>query len=46
MKIAFPINECEDAPADLKILKTFQDGTYKVTVSSGQNTIDLEVAAE
>lgn len=44
--VAFPINEGEDAPADLKILKTFQDGTYKVTVSSGQNTIDLEIAAE
>ena len=44
--VTFPVNEGEDAPADLKILKTFQDGTYKVTVSSGQNTIDLEIAAE
>lgn len=29
-----------------KILKDFRDGTHKVTVSPGQNTIDLEVAAE
>tara|TARA_E500000081_G_scaffold128470_1_gene136836 strand:+ start:92 stop:499 length:408 start_codon:yes stop_codon:yes gene_type:complete len=44
--VTFPINEDEEAPADLKILKTFTDGSYKVTVSKGQNTIDLEIAAE
>ena len=44
--VAFPMNEDEEAPADIKILKKFQDGTYKVNVSSGQNTIDLEIAAE
>ena len=46
VSVAFPMNEDEEAPADIKILKTFQDGTYKVNVSSGQNTIDLEIAAE
>ena len=34
-----------DTPS-FKILKEFRDGTHKVTVSKGQNTIDLEVAAE
>ena len=29
-----------------KILKKFRDGTHKLTVSRGQNTIDLEIAAE
>ena len=44
--VGFPMAEGAEAPADIKILKTFQDGTYKVNVSSGQNTIDLEIAAE
>ena len=46
--VSFPVNEGEEeeAPASFKISKTFTDGTYKVTVNSGQNTIDLEVAAE
>ena len=42
--------EGEEEPANdtpsFKILKEFRDGTHKVTVSKGQNTIDLEVAAE
>ena len=47
--VSFPVNEGEEeeeAPASFKISKTFTDGTHKVTVSRGQNTIDLEVAAE
>jgi hypothetical protein len=40
----------EEAPAtdppSFKILKKFIAGTYKVTVKKGQNTIDLEIAAE
>ena len=35
----------EETPS-FKILKEFRDGTHKVTVSKGQNTIDLEIAAE
>ena len=46
VSVEFPINEGEEAPADIKILKSFQDGTYKVTVSKGLNTIDLEIAAK
>ena len=42
--------EGEEAPANdtpsFKLLKEFRNGTHKVTVSKGQNTIDLEVAAE
>lgn len=44
------LEEGEEAPAtespNFKILKPFADGTFKVTVRKGPNTMDLEIAAE
>ncbi len=52
VSVNFEVNEGEgdeipvtDTPS-FEILKKFRDGTHKVTVSRGKNTIDLEIAAE
>jgi len=53
VSVNFEVNEVsegEEAPEvdtpSFEILKDFRDGTHKVTVSRGKNTIDLEIAAE
>ena len=52
VSVNFEVNEGEgdEIPETVKpsfeILKKFRDGTHKVTVSPGKNTIDLEIAAE
>lgn len=53
VSVNFEVNEVsegEEAPEvetpSFEILKDFRDGTHKLTVSRGKNTIDLEIAAE
>jgi len=53
VSVNFEVNEVsegEETPEtdtpSFEILKDFRDGTHKVTVSRGKNTIDLEIAAE